>query len=47
MRDQVQRVQEPYPYLHSCAVLALALVVVGGIEAGKALRRIWRGATGR
>ena len=46
MSDNMQ-VREPYPYLHSCVVLVAALVAVGGLEAGKAVRRAWRGVTSR
>ena len=34
------RIREPFPYFRACVVMLAGLVVVGGLEAGKALRRM-------
>ena len=38
--DGVPRVREPFPYFRAAVVMLAGLVIVGGIEAGKALRRL-------
>ena len=35
------RVQEPYPYLASCAVLVVALALAGGLAVAEGCRRLW------